>query len=43
MTSTPYLEALAIIEMLLSKTNTDKYRIAKEFLDEAKKKLEPIK
>lgn len=37
---TPYQLALEVIEMLLSKNNTEKYQIAQAFLQDAKKKLE---
>lgn len=41
--TTPYSEALKIIELLLSSNETKKYEIAKAFLEQAKKKLEPSK
>ena len=41
MNKTPYQEALEIIELLLRSNETKKYEIAKAFLEQAKKKLEP--
>lgn len=41
MIKSPYIEALEIIELLLRSNETKKYEIAKAFLEQAKKKLEP--
>lgn len=41
MIKSPYIEALEIIELLLKSNETKKYEIAKAFLEQAKKKLEP--